>query len=102
MTCWINLTFTFNYVQGKQDQSESAQDDLDDPAAIMILENETDGEEALSSTEMPFYKLVSQAGGNIQLCLETDEVQVYTGDATRYHIVFKLPEIVFFKLNKTC
>ena len=63
-------------------QSDSLQDDLDDPPAIMILENEDEEEGTSTSSDLPFYKLVSQAG-NFQLCLETDEVQVYTGDATR-------------------
>ncbi|KAK3912403.1 Zinc finger protein 358 [Frankliniella fusca] len=69
--------------KGKQSNREDTQDDVDDPsAAILISDVDTDGEGIQSTSDLPFYKLVSQAG-NIQLCLETDEVQVYTGDATR-------------------
>lgn len=67
--------------KGKQGNRDGSQDDADDPASILISDVDTDGE-GIQSSDLPFYKLVSQAG-NIQLCLETDEVQVYTGDATR-------------------
>ena len=72
-----------NFIRkGKQGQREAGEEDVDDPSAILLSETETDGEGTQTSSDIPFYKLVSQAS-NIQLCLETDEVQVYTGDATR-------------------
>lgn len=67
--------------QGKSESQSSSQDDPDDPQ-ILIQDLESAGDEDGSTSDLPFYKLVSQTG-NIQLCLETDEVQVYTGDATR-------------------
>ncbi|XP_034239279.1 zinc finger and SCAN domain-containing protein 20-like [Thrips palmi] len=66
--------------RGKHGSQDGSQEDADDPSTILISDIDADGEG--TRTEFPFYQLVSQAG-NIQLCLETDEVQVYTGDATR-------------------
>lgn len=65
--------------KGKHGSRDDMLDDADDPSTILI--SDVTDEEG-NRTDLPFYKLVSQAG-NIQLCLETDEVQVYTGDATR-------------------
>lgn len=67
--------------KGKQGSTDGSQEDADDPV-VLTSDIDTEGEGERSSSELPFYKFVSQAG-NIQLCLETDEVQVYTGDATR-------------------
>lgn len=66
--------------RGKLSSQDGAQEDADDPGTILISDIDAEGDE--TRPEFPFYQLVSQAG-NIQLCLETDEVQVYTGDATR-------------------
>lgn len=66
--------------RGKPSSQDGAQEDADDPGTILISDIDAEGDE--TRPEFPFYQLVSQAG-NIQLCLETDEVQVYTGDATR-------------------
>lgn len=68
-------------LQSKLGSQDGAQEDADDPGTILITGDlDADGEG--TRPDFPFYQLVSQAG-NIQLCLETDEVQVYTGDATR-------------------